>query len=838
MPEYLAPGVFVEERPGGVKPIAAVSTSTIGMVGVTLRGPVNTPTLVTNFGDFSRVFGGLLNGRVYTGNRDALPFAVQGAFDNGAGRIFVNRIVGEEPEFGTVDLLGNAATNAAATALAERALAGATVLRIDDGTNLSLGDQLLLSDGPRSEYVTADSDPVALGIALAGALHAEQADGVAVDQQDPPVEAADLTAGVTGDMDAGGGLALDGPTIAGLTAGQVLRISQSDDPNLTEYVTVTAAGAADINEVALLFDHPQATVEVREVTLANSGTSTTVDGVTGAGAGLVALAATAGLAEGDVIAVGAGATREFHVVRAIVSELSIASTPTTAIHGAGVAVLRQVPLLRVHAQNEGAWSDNLRIRVRPSPLTETTVIDPAAIGDSPVTLGTAVGLQVGSVVAILRDPGGGGDPAEIARQRVTGVNQADNEVEFDGGTDVALQPGDLVVSQEFALIVELLDEDGRVGSDEAFDNLALDPAHTRYAPSIVGRFDRAAAAAERAGLSDFVRLSDLSRDDNGVDLLTADDQRLSSPFAGVTRTLDGGDDDLANITELTYRGTDAADVADRTGIHQLTSVDDISIVAVPGQPGQIVQNAMLAHCERMRFRIAVLDSAPNARLADIQAQRQLYDSTRGALYYPWLTIADPFGMPGDRLSIPPSGHVCGAYARTDTERGVHKAPANVVVRNILDLEANITMGEQEILNPRGINVIRDFSSLGRSRRIWGARTISSDPEWIYVPVRRLFLFIEKSIERGTQFAVFEPNGPDLWATIRRSLTNFLTAVWRDGALLGATPEDAFFVEVGPTTMTQADIDAGRLIVLVGIAPVKPAEFVIFRISQRTAGALL
>jgi phage tail sheath protein FI len=832
MPEYLAPGVFVEEVPSGVRPIAGVSTSTIGMVGVTERGPVNRPTLVTSFGAYFRSFGGMLNHRVYTAERNALPFAVQGAFDNGAGRIYVNRIVGTNAAFGMVDLLGNAVGMPAATALAERALAGATVLRVDDGTNLALGDRLLLQDGPRSEYVTAASDPVAVGIALTGRLHVDQAAGVAVDQQDPPTEGTDLTAGATGNMTAGGGLALDGPTVAALTAGQILRISQSDDDTVTEFVTITAAAAADFNEGTLLFDHPQATVEVRVVTLAGSGTSTIVAAATGATSSLVPLAATAGLAVGDVVAVGAGASREVHFVRAIVSELSIAATPTTAIHGAGVAVLRQVSLLRVHAMSQGAWSNRLRIRVRPSPLTETTVAAAAGAGDSPVTLGTAVGLQIGSVVSIQRAG------AEIARQRVTGVTQSSNEIEFDGGAAVDLRVGDAAVSQEISLIFELLDADGRVAMDEAFDTLALDPAHSRYAPSIVGRFDRAADEPLPAGLSDLIRLSDLTMDDAGVDLAGAADLRLAAPFAGVTRMLSGGDDDLAGITELTYQGTDAADVADRTGIHALTGVDDISIVAVPGQSGQIVQNAALTHCERMRYRIAVLDSAPNARLGDVQTQRQQFDSTRGALYYPWLVIADPFGRPGERLGIPPSGHVCGAFARTDTERGVHKAPANVVVRNILDLQANVTTGEQEILNPRGINVIRDFSTLGRSRRIWGARTISSDPEWRYVPVRRLFLFVEKSIERGTQFAVFEPNDANLWATVKRSLTNFLTSVWHDGALLGASPEDAFFVEVGPTTMTQEDIDNGRLIVLVGIAPVKPAEFVIFRISQKTAGALV
>jgi phage tail sheath protein FI len=837
MPEYLAPGVFVEEVPSGVKPIAGVSTSTIGMVGVTERGPVDQPTLVTSFGAYSRIFGGMLDHRVFTGNRDALPFAVQGAFDNGASRIYVDRIVGATATYGTADLLGNTVVDPATTALAERGAAGATVLRVDDGTNLALGDTLLLSDGPRSEYVTAASAPVALGIALAGRLHADQVAGVAVREQSS-ADGASLTAGVTGDMAAGGGLALDDPTVAALTAGQVLRIRQTDDPALTEFVTISTAAAAAFNEGALLFDHRRATVEVHVVTLTDSGASTTVNADTPATSTLLPLASTAGLAVGEVVAVNTAATREIHVVRAVVAELSIASTPTTAIHPAGIAVLRQVPLLTVHARDEGGWSDRLRIRVRPSPLTETVVAADAAQDDSPITLGTAVGLQIGSVISIRRDG------TEIARQRVTGVDQSANEIELDGGAAVPLQAADpatgqaadAVVSQEFSLVVELLDAAGRVASTEAFDNLALDPGHPRYAPTIVGRFDRAAGESEPAGLSDLVRLSDLTRDDGGVDVPGAGDLRLSRPFDGVVRTLDGGDDDLATIAEPAYVGQDAADVADRTGIHALTGVDDVSIVAVPGQSGQVVQNALLTHCERMRYRIAVMDSAPNARLGDVQTQRQQFDSTRGALYYPWLVIADPFGRPGDRLAVPPSGHVCGAFARTDTERGVHKAPANVVVRNILDLQANVTTGEQEILNPRGINVIRDFSSLGRARRIWGARTTTSDAEWIYVPVRRLFLFVEKSIERGTQFAVFEPNGPALWATISRTLTNFLTSVWRDGALLGNSAEEAFFVEVGPTTMTQSDIDNGRLIVLVGIAPVKPAEFVIFRISQMTAGA--
>lgn len=832
MPEYLAPGVFVEEVPAGVRPIEGVSTSTVGMVGVAERGPVNVPTLVTSFGAYQRLFGGFLNGRVFTGNRDAMPFAVKGFFDNGGGRIYVNRIVGTAASYASVDLFGNAPTNPATTALSARAASDATELRIDDGANIANGDVLLISNGARSEYVTATSDPVAIGAALTGTVHVTQPDGVAVVLQNAPVAGADLTAQLTGDMAAGGGLLLSAAGLAGLSAGDILRLRDTGDETLTEYVTITAAGAAGIEEGALLFDHPQATAEVMVVTLGDSATATTLAGEAGAGTGLIRLADTAGIADGAIIAVGVAPTREFHVVRSVVSQLSIATTPTTAIHAAGTPVLRQVPLLRVHARYEGQWGNQLRLRVRASPSTSTTVSEAAAASDSPVELTTTVGLHPGSVVAVLAP---GAPPTELARQRVTAIDRAANEVEFAGGAAAAFAAGSLVVSQEFTLIVERIGPDGKVLEDEAFDFLALDPSHPRYAPTIVGAFDRATGEPDEIGASDLVRLSDLTRDDSGVDNAGAADLRRTLPFDGVMAQMTGGDDDLATIDNSAYIGVDSADVDDRTGISALTAIDDISIVAVPGQTAQTVQNALIGHCELMRYRVAVLDGIANARLADIQAQRQLYDSTRAALYHPWLLIADPFGRPDDRLVIPPSGHVCGIYARTDTERGVFKAPANEVVRNILDLASTITTGEQEILNPRGINVIRDFRNLGRGLRVWGARTASSEGEWRYVPVRRTFLFVEKSIERGTQFAVFEPNGPPLWATIKRSVTNFLTVVWRDGALAGNSPEEAFFVDVGFTTMTQADIDLGRLIVMVGIAPVKPAEFVIFRIQQKTAG---
>ncbi|MCZ7640225.1 MAG: phage tail sheath subtilisin-like domain-containing protein [Verrucomicrobia bacterium] len=197
------------------------------------------------------------------------------------------------------------------------------------------------------------------------------------------------------------------------------------------------------------------------------------------------------------------------------------------------------------------------------------------------------------------------------------------------------------------------------------------------------------------------------------------------------------------------------------------------------------------------------------------------------------------------LNVPPAGHILGIYARTDVERGVHKAPANEVIRGILGFERDssgferiVNKREQDILNPSptNINVLRDFRADNRGLRVWGARCLTSDTPWKYVPVRRLFIFLEESIDEGTQWAVFEPNDEELWATLRQSVSDFLTRVWRDGALLGATPEEAFFVRCDRTTMTQDDLDNGRLILLIGVAAVKPAEFVIIRIGQKASGA--
>lgn len=290
------------------------------------------------------------------------------------------------------------------------------------------------------------------------------------------------------------------------------------------------------------------------------------------------------------------------------------------------------------------------------------------------------------------------------------------------------------------------------------------------------------------------------------------------------------------------------EAADRTGILGLEALDNVTMVCVPDlmaayQAGTLssegvraVQTALFNHCEAMKDRVAILDCPPELNAQQIREWRMDeagYDSKYAALYYPWIRVADPLGE-SDSILVPPSGHMAGIWARSDGERGVHKAPANEIVRGALGLGIQLSRNEQDTLNPIGVNCIRAFP--GRGIRVWGARTLSSDPSWRYLNVRRLFNFVEKSIDNGTQWVVFEPNDMDLWERVKRNITAFLTRVWADGALFGAAPGDAFFVKCDAELNTEEVRDAGMLLVEIGIAPVKPAEFVIFRISQYSPAA--
>ena len=296
--------------------------------------------------------------------------------------------------------------------------------------------------------------------------------------------------------------------------------------------------------------------------------------------------------------------------------------------------------------------------------------------------------------------------------------------------------------------------------------------------------------------------------------------------------------------------------SERTGIRGLVIAEDVTMLACPdlttavSSNGNVdldmfkaVQTVLINHCENAGTRMAILDSPPGMNPQDVRDWRSgsaMYDSKFAALYYPWIKVANPLADPNgpkeDRIiSVPPSGHIAGVWARNDATRGVWKAPANEVIRGAIDVEVKVTKGEQDINNPVGVNCIRPFGT--RGIRVWGGRTLSSDPSWRYINVRRLFNFIEESVLRGTQWVVFEPNDLALWQRVKRTIYSFLLGLWRQGALFGATPGEAFYVKCDEETNPPESVDEGKRVVEIGVAPVKPAEFVIFRISQWQGGAV-
>lgn len=342
---------------------------------------------------------------------------------------------------------------------------------------------------------------------------------------------------------------------------------------------------------------------------------------------------------------------------------------------------------------------------------------------------------------------------------------------------------------------------------EDFDDLMIDPSSPNYYEKMVNN-----------GNSLFIELT------------APTDAELPGEQSSALGPVDPGDD----VTSANYAGS--TDPNEPTGLAalDLDPYREVAIVHAPAADATVVAD-VINHCERNKFRFAVVDAPSGVPLISdprLDPRTTIRPSSYAAFYYPWLWVSDP--QSGARKMIPPGGAACGIYALTDNTRGVWKAPANEVVAGAIDLEYDINTGTQDTLNPRGVNVIRRFP--GRGIRVWGARTLAADPLWKYVNVRRLFIFLEASIYNSTQWVVFEPNNPRLWARVKQTVTLFLRTQWREGALLGEKEEEAFSVAVGRETMTEDDILNGRLIIEIGIAPVRPAEFVIFRIFQKTQEA--
>jgi phage tail sheath protein FI len=686
-----------------------------------------------------------------------------------------------------------------------------------------------------------------------------------------------------------------------LAVGDLLRIGATTEQEFATVIALPnqAPGGAppDAGNVVLSYPLGRArtsgTIVQRQgtVTVGNTKPSTVavLDANQGSNQVVVSDGGNAGslYAANDIIRITSGGDSFYHLLLAAATPMNAGpvtlNAPLTLAHPAGSPVTEREPMLMVQALDAGAWGNRLRVSVEeedPGLVPRTTLAFVG--GPTQIRLASAAGVERGTILELINPIT---NTTEGDLLKVANIDRATNTITLQGGLSAAqlnaiglLPPGTqmIVRSREFRLTVFLLRQPDpstptrnlTVLDSESFRNLSLDPRHSRYAHKVIGTTfspltgttedddQRPLRISDRRseGESLYVRVRDLAQDLAEPDRTTALESARVGPETltdllpdgrrrAARHPLSGGNDSVATLTDATYIGADSATPENRTGLHSLRNIEEISIVACPGRTSVGMQSALIVHCELMRYRFAVLDGPrpPRDTLSDVQTQRQMFDTKYAALYHPWLLVPDPYPLNLARIAdyaIPPSGHLIGIYARTDIERGVHKAPANEVVRGITGLQRVLNKEQQDILNPFpvNINVIRDFRDNNRGIRVFGGRVITSDSDWKYVNVRRLLIFIEASIDRGLQWVVFEPNAEPLWARVRRSISNFLTLVWRNGGLEGTKPEEAYFVKCDRTTMTQTDIDSGRLIVIVGVAPVKPAEFVIVRIGLWTARA--
>jgi phage tail sheath protein FI len=467
-----------------------------------------------------------------------------------------------------------------------------------------------------------------------------------------------------------------------------------------------------------------------------------------------------------------------------------------------------------HARNVGTWGGHLNILITNSDRPPTPIMSGATAADTIIQVRSTASFYRGAIVEVDH-----GAPPQRSYHALA---------EILPGNRLRLHTalGAAATTAGFARVAEIdvTVEDQASGAFETFKGLSWNPDNDSTI-----RLRHYSTAINTRSLLVYVQPPGFGGLVVGTESIAIANQPVTDRGTSMTPLVNAGEDG-ATLTDADLVGVDGGPGA-RTGIQSLQDIDDIRIIAAPGVTTSTVQGELITQAERMRYRFAVLDGkrdpAGPSVVNSILTHRNAYDTSFGAYYTPWPSITV-----GDRqVDLPPSGYITGVYARTDNDRGVWKAPANEVVLGITGLHVYITTGEQDLLNPRGVNAIRRFE--GRGIRVWGARTLSSNPELRYVNVRRFLIFLEASIDRGTQWVVFEPNTPDTWSRVVDSVSAFLHTQWRSGALFGRKPEDAFYVRCDETTMTVDDIQNGRLICEIGVAIVRPAEFVIFRIEQIT-----
>jgi phage tail sheath protein FI len=717
MPEYLAPGVFVEEVSFKPSQILPASTSVAAMVGPTRSGLVRgLPQLLTSFADFQRYYGDandLSFGGTTVTNYTA--YAARAFFDNGGQQLYLARI--------TRDIETPSANSPASATLAVPA---ATPVLTFGARFPGAAGNLDLVLKPRRSQRLLQLAPVSgtpTGDVLVRATNVTAA--MLVGSTITPATAFPLQSLL--------GIATLSGTQYNFVAGQ-------------EIIYVDNAGATHVLQQG---GTPTVT-GIEQSAVATNGSAQTITFQAPSGVGQTPLYS---------VPVGANVRLLFHITNQTVTTLF------GTVTGANITLS--------HALNPSLAAD-ATVPVALLAMGSRTG-DGNIYHDSCDISVQLAGAEIYSIADVDIEPDASNNFAVALPQSPSGSTAAATQpvyANYDGTPTVP------------AIWAALLG---------AFDTAALHPTNPAVAPSFVlhlagGNDGQAPVFADYVGLVD----------------------ELSGPGHG------------------------------SFGIAALESIDDISIVLCPAAAAdasvhQAVISAIQAHCTKMLFRVGVIETGPGASIADAQAFAGQFSDTRLAFYYPWVEVAS-LASTGGNVMLPPSGFVAGLYAFTDITRGVYKAPANVVVQEALGLEVYLNTAQQDVLNPLGINCIRSFP--GRGILVWGARTLAtlSDPQWMYVNVRRYFLYLEHSIQDSTNWVVFEPNGEALWASVATTISDFLYNEWFNGRLLGDKPSEAYFVRCDRSTMTQADLDNGRLVCVIGVAPLEPAEFVIFRIGQWTASA--
>lgn len=729
MPEYLAPGVFVEEVSFRAKSIEGVGTSVSAIVGPTRFGPLRgNPEVVTSFGEFSRIYGDIqdlsLGGNAVL-NHTAI--AAKAFFDGGGKQLFVARV-------------GNFPQNAP----------GISSVSDDDDVVIfrarfpgAMGDftlELLWRDSEnllRFEAVAAPAEGEILFLEASGLTNAVRAPGIAAQFPD---------------------------TRFPLNLQAVVRREGNQYVIVDNRCTLDPDDGATVSGTDL---RPSGPVGTEGVLLA---------------AGLVA---------------GAGVTVSF-------TRVAVKKPTNGALADGGMAVLSFNP--------DAVAAD-----------TDISAFTGAAHwGDLKTLVGTLAGENSELAVAA-----GGFNPAIGADLSVPLASLATISDSVRG-----------LVLRNFDISVHSGGGDGPVVY--SYGNVSSAPAATNSLSAVLAanpdkRYDQLASPVSCVLDPDATGPQILAALRSLFDTAALNPGQFSVHGPRYLISLSGGGD--GNVPAAPHYGGVVDEVNGSTGFAALENNEDISIVMTPAAAAnatnhQAIVAEMQKHCLKMRYRVGIVDSRDGMTLSEVREFRSNFDDSRLALYYPWVVIADPRGLLST-ITVPPAGFVAGVYANTDVQRGVHKPPANEPVIGALRFAQEINRFQQELLNPNGINCLRSFP--GRGHRVWGGRTLSSDPEWKYVNVRRYFLYLERSIDKSTQWVVFEPNGERLWDNVRQTVESFLYNEWFNGRLLGSA-KTAYFVRCDRSTMTQNDLDNGRLVCEIGVAALKPAEFVIFRIGQKTADA--